>query len=441
MPPKRSDNEKKIVSNAQLIRLFFLTIVFISILEGVWNALRSGQWSSLIFLLLFFVLMGLILTRSWRTLLSRRHELREKLEQALNNETFRAHKEEYRRKVENSGGEIRIQDAALFSLTWSLEILRSIPPDRKPFVKTAFILIGGALLLLFALMGFANLFPMLLAAALVLAGVNLLIWVVVNEREEKARLQVELETARKMQLSLMPLQDPLLPGYDISGLCIPARDVGGDHFDYVWLDRDNGQFGVAVVDVSGKGLDAAMTAVYTSGAFISEVQHEKEVENVISNLNTVIRSRQNRGRFVSFLILALDVRKRRIRYVNAGQSRPMLLRDGQVEILRSNGARFPLGTVKDARYQASPIDLRSGDKLLLYTDGVSDAMNREQQMFGEERLKQSFQRLAVSAPSARALVEELKAEIMAFSNPDEQYDDLTIVVIDVLPLELTSPPA
>jgi serine phosphatase RsbU (regulator of sigma subunit) len=269
-------------------------------------------------------------------------------------------------------------------------------------------------------------------SALVLAGVNLLIWVVGSEREEKDRIRIELETARKMQLSLMPRQDPAVQGFDISGCCIPARDVGGDLFDFVWSGKDKDKLCITVVDVSGKGMDAALTAVYTSGALISEAMHENDVVTVTQNLNSAIYSRKNRSRFVSMLMAALDVPARKIQYVNAGQSRPFLLRDHQVSVLQNQGARFPLGVIETPAYKADDIQLKPGDNLLLYTDGATEAMNEKEEMFGEERLKTLFIELASSRSRASDVVRALKEEIMNFSGPDHQHDDLTIVVVKVI---------
>jgi sigma-B regulation protein RsbU (phosphoserine phosphatase) len=232
-----------------------------------------------------------------------------------------------------------------------------------------------------------------------------------------------------MQMSLMPTHDPNVQGFDISGCCIPAQDVGGDLFDYLWSDKNADKLCITVVDVSGKGMDAALTAVYTSGAMVSESQHEEDVVKVIGNLNTAIYSRQNRSRFVSLLMAALDTSSRSIRCVNAGQSRPLLLRDNQVSVLQTPGARFPLGVMESPVYQASDIQLKPGDSLLLYTDGVTEAMNSSEEMFGDDRLKSLFQTLAQKYTRSVDMVNALKEEIIKFAGTARQHDDLTIVVV------------
>jgi sigma-B regulation protein RsbU (phosphoserine phosphatase) len=277
-----------------------------------------------------------------------------------------------------------------------------------------------------------SLMTILVSAALILAGVNLLIWVVGSEREEKDRIKIELETARKMQMSLMPTQDPEVQGYDISGCCIPAQDVGGDLFDFIWSGKERDRLCITVVDVSGKGMDAALTAVYTSGALISETQHEDDVVTVARNLNSAIYSRQNRTLFVSIFMAWLDVTSGEIQYVNAGQTRPMLLRNRKVSVLKGPGARFPLGVMESPTYQASDIQLKPGDNLLFYTDGVTEAMDTNDEMFGEKRLKTLFLDLTKKNTCAADMVKAIKQEIINFSGSERQHDDLTIVVVRVV---------
>jgi hypothetical protein len=332
-----------------------------------------------------------------------------------------------RQEFEKSGGNAGITDAAIFSLIWSKEIHQNIPADRKHLVNSSFVLIGLAVGIL--LLQYNDFLSIIVAPLLIFAGINLLIWGVGREREEQDRIRFELETARKMQISLMPTQDPTVQGFDISGCCIPAQDVGGDLFDYLWSDKNGRTLCITVVDVSGKGMDAALTAVYTSGALVSESQHEEDVVKVVGNLNTAIYSRQNRSRFVSILMMALDISSRRVRCVNAGQSRPLLLRGNRVSVLQTPGARFPLGVMESPIYQAIDIQLNPGDSLLLYTDGVTEAMNVNEEMFGDERLKTIFQSLALKHTRSVDMVNALKEEIINFAGTARQHDDLTIVIV------------
>lgn len=399
-------NKEKRISTFQILVFVILLIYILNLTEGIFIVIRTGQWSGLIGKFISFLIIGFIAYRSWISIRKRR--------------------ESYRQRME-AKQDMGLRDAALFSLTWSREIYQSIPEDRKSLVQNAFILIAIALGI--AYLQFGSLLTILLVAVLVLAGVNLLVWVVASEREEKNRIMIELETARNMQLALMPESDPQVRGFDISGCCIPARDVGGDLFDYVWFPEEKGKLCITVVDVSGKGMDAAFTAVYTSGAFISEIQHEKDVKTIAENLNSAIYSRQDRSRFVCALMVALDVPTREINYVNAGQMRPLLLQGDRLKVLRNQGARFPLGVVQAPAYKSETTRMKPGDRLLLYTDGVSEAMNSNLEMFGNERLSELFISLSQESLSSNEIVLAIKDSILDFSEPAQQHDDLTIVCI------------
>jgi serine phosphatase RsbU (regulator of sigma subunit) len=412
-------NEKKKLTTLQILGLVLLVVIVMNFVGGIVNSIIKRDWDSLYSSIATLIVLGIIgyilwnrVIGGWDSLMKRREATREQFEKDQKN--------------------INIKDAAIFSLTWSREIYRGIPDDRKHLVKTSFILIGIAGGIVWLHLGRYGFLTLLLIAGLILAGVNLLIWVVGSERQEKNRIAIELETARKMQLSLMPAEDPEINGFDISGACIPALNVGGDLFDFVWLGKSHNKLCIPIVDVSGKGMDAALTAVYTSGALVSEAQHEDKVINVVGNLNSAIYSRQNRSRFVSLLIVALDVNSRKIEYINAGQSKPILLRNGEVSVLKGPGARFPLGVREAPQYKAKAVQLKVGDILLLYTDGVTEAMNAQEEMFGEDRLKTLFLDVGQQDLRARQIVENIKDEIMSFSGPEQQHDDLTIVVVKAI---------
>jgi sigma-B regulation protein RsbU (phosphoserine phosphatase) len=397
----------------QVFLIIFVIIVVLNFIDGVWQALHGASWDAVVGQLILMAVVGYV---AWRS-----------------RETFQQAREQYRRRFEEGQDNLSVKDAALFSLSWSKEIYRSIPDDRKGLVKQAFVLIGIGMAVVLVNIGLDNLLTLLVIAALILAGVNLLIWVFSTERGERERLRIELDTARQMQLNLMPASDPSLPGFDIAGCCVPAQDVGGDSFDYVRLGGGDGPFGIAVVDVAGKGMDAAMTAVFTSGAFVSEVQHERDPALVLGKLNSAVRSRHDRTRFVSFLLLALDPDGSAARFVNAGQSKPLLVRGGTVTMLESDGAHFPLGLVESVSYGTQCVPLQPGDMLVLYTDGLTEAMNPAREMYGEERLCAALASCAGNGLGAKAIIDTLRAAVRLHAGAAEQHDDLTIVVVRALP--------
>lgn len=395
----------------QVFLIIFLIIVVLNFIDGLKHAVGSGEWDEVVGQLILMAVVGYIAYRS--------------------RATFQQAREQYRRRFEEGQENLSVKDAALFSLSWSTEIYRGIPEDRKRLVKQAYVLIGIGMLIVLLNIGLENLLTLLVIAALVLAGVNLLLWVFSTERSDRDRLRIEMDTARLMQLNLMPASDPVVPGYDIAGCCVPAHDVGGDSFDYVRLGGGDGAFGIAVVDVAGKGMDAAMTAVFTSGAFVSEVQHEPDPARVLEKLNMAVRSRHDRTRFVSFLLVALDADGRAARFVNAGQSKPLLVRGGAVTVLESDGPHFPLGLVDSVDYVAACVELQPSDTIVLYTDGLTESMNAQREMFGEERLSAALVRASREGQDARAIVGMLRDAVRVHGTGAEQHDDLTIVVVRV----------
>lgn len=393
----------------QIILIVVVVIFVLNLVDEVGDAVRSGDWAPVAGQM---VLLGLVGWIAWQS-----------------RDTIQRTREEYRRRFEENQDNVSMRDAAMFSLAWTREIYRSIPPDRKRLVKQAYLLIGLGLLVVLVQLGAASLLTVLIIAALVLAGVNLLVWVFATERGEKDRLRIQLETAREMQMSLMPVQDPLIDGLDVSGLCVPALNVGGDHFDYAWFNGDRRRFGVAVVDVAGKGMDAALTAVFTSGAFVSASRHETDLGAIMATLNAAIRSRNNRTRFVSFLLAAVDRERGELAFVNAGQSKPLLVRDGRVTVLESEGPHFPLGLVEDVAWITSRVPLAQGDVIVLHTDGLSEAMNAAREMYGEERVRTLLRDCA--SLDACDIVATLRAGVAEFAGAAERHDDLTVVAVKV----------
>jgi serine phosphatase RsbU (regulator of sigma subunit) len=211
----------------------------------------------------------------------------------------------------------------------------------------SFTLIALGLVAAFLKLG-GGLMPLVISGTLVLAAVNLLAWVVSSERGEKETLQTELKLAHDVQISLMPKSCPPVEGFDIAGQSIAAKEVGGDHFDYCY--SGNRAFGVSIFDVSGKGLHAAMSAVFTSGGFVSETKHSASPAEVLTRLNVSVYNHSQRGHFVAFLFAVLDLDKKTATFSNAGQMKPLLRTADEVTWLDSIGVTFPLGMTEFTNY-------------------------------------------------------------------------------------------
>ena len=342
----------------------------------------------------------------------------------------RKKKQESREQMEKAPQEIGLVDALAFSLLWSEEIYREIPSDRRRLVVISYTLMAIGLLIAYLTFDL-GLMPLVIAGALVLGAANLVVWVVSMEREQRNSLQTELQLARDVQQALMPKEHPALAGLDVAGMSIPAREVGGDLFHYSRVGNREELIGVSVMDVSGKGLQAAMSATFTVGALASEVSASSSPATILSRLNAVLFHHSRRGHFVAFLLFVLDLSRGRATFTNAGQTKPLLLRDGMPQWLESVGVHFPLGMQPETSYEETVLDLHPGDVILLLTDGFTDAMNTRQEMFGGERLEAALRATLHRPMTAQEILDHLREAVQRFAGATAQHDDMTMVVLRV----------
>jgi serine phosphatase RsbU (regulator of sigma subunit) len=297
-------------------------------------------------------------------------------------------------------------------------------------VIAAYTLIAAGLVLAYVQIG-TGLMPLVISGVVVVGGVNLLAWLVSLEREGKETLQTELRLAHEVQVSLMPEQQPVLEGYDIAGMSLPAQEVGGDLFDFATPDHMEGLC-VSVVDVSGKGMQAAMAAVFTSGALASELKQNTTPAAILTDLNRAIFHHSRRGHFVAFLSGCLTPRERHFKFANAGQTKPLLRRGTSVRWLDGQGPHFPLGMQAGTVYENCTMQLERGDMLFLLTDGFTEAMNEAHDTFGPERVEAAVAADPILDLSAAEILKRLTEEVQVFAGTAAQHDDMTLVVIKVL---------
>ncbi len=333
-----------------------------------------------------------------------------------------------RKRMEQAGDNIRLWDALIFSLLWTDQIYAGIPADRRRLVVIAYTLIAFGLIAAFVRIG-SGLMPLVIAGGLVLGAVNLITWLISLERGERETLQTELRLAHDVQVSLMPKEQPVVPGFDIAGMSVPAKEVGGDLFDYLYLGDGGTRLGISVVDVSGKGMQAAMAAVFTSGAYASEARQFRSPADVLSRLNRAVYHHSRRGHFVSFLLAGLDAGTRTLYYANAGQTKPLLRSGGDVRWLEVDGVHFPLGAQPETTYQESAVVVTPGDIVCLLTDGFTEAMNDARDPFGQERVEAVFRRPDLAVLTAAEIVQVLSGEVRRHVGEAPQHDDMTMVVI------------
>jgi len=274
--------------------------------------------------------------------------------------------------------------------------------------------------------------PMFIAA---MSSFMLFLFVRVNheritlQKEEKQRALDELLAARDMQMGLMPKEDPIVPGFDISGICVPANDVGGDFFDYVWLDGKRRKLGIAVADVSGKAMKAAITAVMTSGMIYREAGGNESPKTILRNMNRPLYTKLDSRMFTALSFAVIDTRKKELRFSNAGQSYPLLKRGKEVRLLEVKGARLPLGVKEDVTYGEMAVKLKKGDTLIFYTDGIPEAKDEKDEFYGFERFKSLMENLGDLL--AKEMRDRILSEVKLFTGNAPQHDDMTVVVVRV----------
>lgn len=244
------------------------------------------------------------------------------------------------------------------------------------------------------------------------------------EREVDAE---ELNRARDIQRGLLPKEIPQLTDFAIAGAWEPARTVGGDYYDIIRLNNE--KLGLCIADVAGKGISAALLMANVQASVRAFATEDLSPSRVCSQLNSVLCANTAADKFVTLFYGVLDASERTLTYTNAGHPRPMLVAaDGSVRRLNSNAAL--LGVIPDWPYAESKLKLNRGDLLLLFTDGIVEAMSSDGQEFGEDRLIQIAHSSVALKPDH--LQREILKQVKQFCH-DHLSDDATLVVV-ALPL-------
>ena len=235
----------------------------------------------------------------------------------------------------------------------------------------------------------------------------------------------ELDKAREIQQGLLPKKIPQVSGLEVVGTWQPARVVGGDYFDV--LKFSEGKIGVCIGDVVGKGISAALLMANLQASFRAFASEAVSPGALVSKLNEVISNNIAADKFVTFCYCMIDTTDNRLTYASAGHCPPILFhKSGEAVPLKEGGT--PLGIFPDREYEHAGLQLESGDRLVLYTDGLTEAMNLDEQEFGEQRLVELGSRNI--ALSASEMLAAIKKEVVSFCNASFQ-DDFTLVVVAV----------
>jgi phosphoserine phosphatase RsbU/P len=249
-----------------------------------------------------------------------------------------------------------------------------------------------------------------------------------TEITQRERFSREIEIAREVQERLFPQSCPKIPGVDLAGYCRPAQAVGGDYYDFFVLD--DGRLALALGDISGKGISAAllMASLRASLRSVASLQ-QSDLATLIRHVNNLVYESSTTNRYATFFYAEYDPNSRLLTFVNAGHNPPYILRKGQAIPLEATG--MVVGLLPNAEYAQATIPMHVGDVLVAFTDGISEAMNHNEEEWGEDRMIVTIQQ-RISRPdctdSAQQLLDCILAAADKFTAGAPQHDDMTLLV-------------
>lgn len=249
------------------------------------------------------------------------------------------------------------------------------------------------------------------------------------EAAQRERVNREIEIAREVQERLFPQEMPSMPGASVAGHCRPAQGVGGDYYDVIRLE--DGRLGLAIGDVSGKGISAAllMASLRASLRGIA-LDNPRDFANLMHKVNLLVFEASASNRYATFFFAAYDPQTRRLHCVNAGHNPPVILRGNEVIRLEADGP--VVGLLPYAPYSEQSLTLEPGDLLILYTDGISEAMSHNDEEWGEDRMIACAGKL--KDKSASEVLRSVFKDADAFTAGAPQHDDMTLLVLRLNPV-------
>lgn len=245
---------------------------------------------------------------------------------------------------------------------------------------------------------------------------------------ERAGSERELLLARRIQESFLLSEFPNSPRIEMHAVNLSSKEVSGDFYDVV--SRGDAGFLLAVADVSGKGVPAALLSSMLQASLRTQAQGVRSMAEIMTNINALVCQRSITGQFATFFLAAVDEPEMRLRYTNAGHNFPVLLRASGERVLLEQGG-LVVGMMEGMPYEEAAIDLLPGDRVLLYTDGVSEAADPSGDMYGEDRLYALLDTLPTNL-TARELVDRVIGGLRTFLAGAEPGDDITVMALRVL---------
>lgn len=254
-------------------------------------------------------------------------------------------------------------------------------------------------------------------------GFWILVLVLMLELKDKLVAKDEIEIARQVQLALLPHIHPKLPGWSLWSYSRPAREVGGDLVDY--LELDGFRHGILLGDVAGKGLGAALLSAKLQATFRALVPDSVALDDLASRVNSIFVDDNIRNRYATLFYAVLEYNSGSVRYINAGHNPAFII--GTDSIQELGASSFPIGMFDPAEYEESSATMESGDMLLLYSDGLTEASSVSGEEYGEDRIRQLLPTLRGKSPAE--VGQTLLREVDAFLGDASAGDDLSLIVV------------
>jgi sigma-B regulation protein RsbU (phosphoserine phosphatase) len=253
---------------------------------------------------------------------------------------------------------------------------------------------------------------------------------IASEAAQKERLNTELEIAREVQERLFPQELPIVEGLDFFGACRPALGVGGDYYDFLELPEN--RFGIAIGDISGKGVGASLMMASLQASLRGQTLHfGNDLSGLMSQINALVYEASTTNRYATFFYAQFDKASRKLSYVNGGHNPPFLIRaNGEVLTLEEGGPVVGMLPPMIVSYSQGEIQLEPGDLLVGFTDGISEAMNPNEEEWGEDAMLDFVKSIRTDAAS-EILPQVVKAAD-TFADGAKQHDDMTMIIVKVL---------
>ena len=250
-----------------------------------------------------------------------------------------------------------------------------------------------------------------------------------QENLEKQRMEEELNIARDLQMSMLPAACPEIRGFEISAASTPAREVGGDFYDFFKMDDE--KLALIVGDVTGKSVSGALVMSAARSVFRMLSEEALAVSDIMVRANRRAKMDIKSGMFIALLYALLNAKDRSIRLCSAGQTQPIYFsaKTGEAELVETEGDPFPLGILDDADYKETLLRVGRGDRVVFYTDGIVEAMNDQREIFGFDRLIDVVKESG--SMHADSLLKEILDRVTLFAGGTPQHDDLTVIVVSV----------